>query len=80
MEDAGHHNAELTEHTARGFDLTGTLPESNVFNKKMRPAARSCEELTRVADLGRTGILCSVVSSGDLNFHEQLYAATLKET
>ena len=34
MDDAGHHDAELTEHMARGFDLTGMLPESNVSTEK----------------------------------------------
>ena len=63
----------------RGFDLTGMLPESKVFDEKVRPAVMSCEELRRVAELGRAGILQSVVSSGDLELDEQLHSATLRE-
>lgn len=77
--DAGHNDEELTEHIVRGFDLTGMLPESKVFDEKVRPAVMSCEELRRVAELGRAGILQSVVSSGDLELDEQLHSATLKE-
>ena len=46
---------------------------------KVRPAVISCDELRRVAELGRAGILRSLVSSGDTVLDEQLYSATLKE-
>ena len=37
----------------------------------------SCEELRKVSDLGRDGILDSVSSSGDPELDELLYAATM---
>ena len=77
--DAGHDDVDLPSHMVSGFDLTGMLPESKVFGRKVRPAVISCDELRRVAELGRAGILQSVVSPGDSALDEQLYSATLKE-
>ena len=57
LADAGHEDISFVDQLADGFDLTGMLPESNVFNRKLRPASMSCEELRRVSDLGREGIL-----------------------
>ena len=79
LAETGHEDAELVTQLGRGFDLTGMLPESNVFNRKVRPAVMSCGELRRAADLGRAGILQSVKSSGDPDLDKDLYAATLKE-
>ena len=62
-----------------GFDLTGMLPESNVFARRLRPAVMSCNELRKVADLSRDGMLEVTRSSGDWTLHEQLYAATTRE-
>ena len=44
------------EQLADGFDLTGSLPEPNVFSRKVRPATMSCDELRRIADLSREGM------------------------
>ena len=46
MEDAKHRDSDLVDQLASGFDLTGGLPESNVFARKMRPAAMSCVEIS----------------------------------
>ena len=78
-EDAKHEDTTLVEQLSSGFDLTGMLPESSVFNRKLRPATMSCEEFRKVSDLGRDGILQSVASSGDPELDELLYAATMKE-
>ena len=79
LRDSGHDDVDLTCNVIQGFDLTGMLPESRVFGRRVRPAAITCDELRRVADLGRSGILSSVSSSGDATSDEQLYSATLKE-
>jgi ribonuclease HI len=79
LQDAGHSETTLVDDLTRGFDLTGTLPESNSFAKKVRPATMSCEELRRVADMCRQGMLETTATSGDSTLDEQLYAATLKE-
>ena len=79
LAEAGHEDVDLVTQLARGFDLTGMLPESNVFNRKVRPAVISCGELRRAADLGRAGILQSVKSPGDPDLDRDLYSATLKE-
>ena len=50
--DAGHDDVDLVTHMTQGFDLTGMLPESRVFGRRVRPAAISCDELRRVAELG----------------------------
>ena len=79
MEDAKHRDSDLVDQLASGFDLTGGLPESNVFARKMRPAAMSCVELRRISELCRQSMLQTVVSSGDPELDSQLYAATMKE-
>lgn len=79
LEEAGHGDRDLVEHLAQGFDLTGSLPESQVFARKVRPAAISCNELRRIADLSREGMIQTVTSSGDPELDDQLFAATLKE-
>ena len=79
MEDAVHRDSDLVDQLASGFDLTGGLPESQVFARKMRPAAMSCVELRRISGLCRQNMLQTVVSSGDPELDSQLYAATMKE-
>ena len=79
LEDALHGDSDLVEQLAHGFDLTGGLPESRVFARKVRPAVISCNDLRRIADLSREGMIQTVKSSGDPELDEQLYSATLKE-
>ena len=78
--DAGHSDEDLPEHMVRGFDLTDMLPESKLFTKRIRPAVQSCEELRRVAELGRACISQSAVSSVDSELDEQLYSATFERS
>ena len=79
MEDAAHGDSDLVDQLVCGFDLTGSLPESQVFARKLRPATMSCVELRRISELCRHNMLQTVVSSGDPDLDGQLYAATLKE-
>ena len=79
LNDAGHGDIDLVNQLAEGFDLTGSLPESNVFSRKVRPATMSCGDLRRIADLSRESMLQMVKSSGDAELDSQLYAATMKE-
>ena len=74
-----HRDSELVDQLASGFDLTGSLPESQVFARRLRPAAMSCVELRRISELCRHNMLQTVVSSGDPDLDSQLYAATIKE-
>ena len=39
LDEAGREDAGLVEDIKRGFDLTGALPRSGVFNQKFRPAS-----------------------------------------
>ena len=79
LKDAGHGDVDLVNQLADGFDLTGSLPESNVFSRKVRPASMSCGDPRRIADLSRESMLQLVKSSGDAELDSQLYAATMKE-
>ncbi len=40
--EAGHEDLGLVDDIKKGFDLTGTLPRSGVFNQKFRPASMTC--------------------------------------
>ena len=79
MKDSGHPDVDLTRNLADGFDLTGALPEANIFKKKFRPAVISCPELRKMADIGRRALINSVSSSGDPELDRGLLDATMKE-
>ena len=79
LEEAGHEDIGLVEDIKRGFDLTGALPRSGVFNQKFRPASVTCEDLRKVSNLSREVLLESVQSSGDKETDSSLFATTLKE-
>ena len=51
LEEAGHEDTGLVEDIKRGFDLTGALPRSGVFNQKFRPASMTCVLLESVQSL-----------------------------
>ena len=77
--DAGHGDSNLVQDILNGFDLTGPLPEANVFKKKLRPATIHCSELRKVALTARKAMLRSVASSGDPELDAGLLEATQKE-
>ena len=79
LTEAGHEDTGLVEDITRGFDLTGALPRSGVFNQKFRPASMTCEDLRNVSNLSRSVLLESVQSSGDKEIDLSLFSATLKE-
>ena len=69
----------MVEDIKRGFELTGALPRSGVFNQKFRPASMTCEDLRKVSNLSREVLLESVQSSGDKEIDLSLFATILKE-
>ena len=79
LDEAGREDAGLVEDIKRGFDLTGALPRSGVFNQKFRPASMTCEDRRKVSNLSREVLLESVQSSGDKEIDLSLLATTLKE-
>ena len=78
LEEAGHEDISLVQDIKKGFDLTGALPRSGVFNQKFRPASMTCEDLRKVSNLSRDVLLESVQRSGDKEVDISLLAATLK--
>jgi len=79
LSDAGHSDLNLVDDLTTGFNLTGALPESHTFAKRVKPATLSREELRSVADLCRKSMLETTQSSGDTELDDQLYEATCKE-
>lgn len=77
--DSGHQDENLVMDLCNGFELTGELPRSGVFQNKLRPAKVSCENLRSLASLSRDAILKTVASSGDQDLDEGLWASTDKE-
>eukprot|EP00435_Cladocopium_sp_Y103_P025333 s1821_g6.t1 len=75
MEISDFGDKRLFEDVCSGFDLTGILPESNTFAKKMRPASLPTEAVRSVADKARQALLISMKGSLD----EGVYTATIKE-
>ena len=56
-----------------GFDLTGTLPESQTFSRRFRPAHLPTDVLRDVALKAREAFLSGVRSSGDGHLDEGVY-------
>ena len=79
LSDAGHSDLNLVDDLTTGFNLTGALPESHTFAKRVKPATLSREEPRSVADLCRKSMLETTQSSGDAELDDQLYEATCKE-
>ena len=79
LNEAVHEDIGLVDDIKRGFDLTGALPRSGVFNQKFRPASMTCEDLRKVSNLSRGVLLESVQSSGDRETDLSLFEATMKE-
>ena len=77
--DSGHQDTNLVDDITHGFDLTGPLPEANVFRKKFRPATIPCAELRKIAPSCRKALLSAVKSSGDPELDQGLMDATRKE-
>ena len=77
--ESGSTDSNLHEDMCTGFDLTGKLPLSNVFEPKFRPAAISTESLRSVADRARHSLINSIKSSGDSEIDRGVYDSTLKE-
>ena len=47
--DAGHGDSDLVDQLSSSFDLTGSLPESQVFSRKVRPASISCSPVLPIS-------------------------------
>ena len=76
---SGSTDLNLHEDMCTGFDLTGKLPLSNVFEPKFRPAAISTESLRSVADRARHALIDSIRRSGDAEIDIGVYDSTVKE-
>ena len=79
LEKSGSIDTELFSDLCSGFDLTGTLPESNTFAKRFRPAHLPADVLRGVAKTARTTLFSSVKGSGESLLDSGVYDATLKE-
>eukprot|EP00438_Fugacium_kawagutii_P017954 Skav227888 [mRNA] locus=scaffold3865:39733:41610:- [translate_table: standard] len=79
ISESNHQDVNLIEDLTRGFDLTGELPKSGVFDRHLRPAKVSCDNLRTYAKVSRDSVLKTVGSSGEDELGRGLWEATLKE-
>ncbi|CAE7763397.1 car [Symbiodinium sp. CCMP2592] len=77
--EVGHEDVDLVKDIARGFDLTGKLPRSNVFAKRFRPAEQSESQLRSSAKRLRDGLLATIKASEDPVIDQGVLKATMKE-
>ena len=75
----GHEDDELVADIARGFDLTGKLPRSNVFVRRFRPAEQTETQLRAGAKRLRDGLLATVKASDNPVIDAGVLKATQKE-
>ena len=78
LNEAGHEDIGLVDDIKKGFDLTGALLRSGVFNQKFRPASMTFESF-KPQSWRPLGPLESVQSSGDRETDLSLFAATMNE-
>eukprot|EP00438_Fugacium_kawagutii_P001376 Skav232168 [mRNA] locus=scaffold1040:629053:640165:- [translate_table: standard] len=79
ISESNHQDVNLIEDLTRGFDLTGELRKSGVFDGHLRPAKVSCDNLRTYAKVSRDSVLKTVGSSGEDELDRGLWEATLKE-
>lgn len=79
LEQSGSTDVDLFQDLCKGFDLTGSLPESNTFAKKFRPAQLPTDALRSIANTAREALLTSTKGSGDHDLDVGVYEATLAE-
>ena len=79
LEDSGFMDLNLFQDLCNGFDLTGTLPESQTFARRFKPAHLPTEVLRGAARKARDALLLGVRSSGDFQLDSGVYDATVKE-
>ena len=79
LQESGHGDKELPSEIARGFDLVGPIPNSDVYRKRKRFATMTRAQLRSVASKSRKATFHSTRSSGDEFLDLALYALTLDE-
>ena len=79
LEESGFTDVNLFQDLCKGFDLTGTLPDSQTFSKRFKPAHMLTAVLRDVARKAREALVLGVRSSGDPNLDAGVYDATVKE-
>ena len=79
LREVGHEDDELVADIARGFDLTGKLPRSNVFVRRFRPAEQTESQLRAGAKRLRDGLLATVKASDNPVVDAGVLKATQKE-
>ncbi|CAL1161582.1 unnamed protein product [Cladocopium goreaui] len=79
LEQSGSTDTRFVTDLCNGFDLTGTLPESNTFSKRFRPAQLPTDTLRGVAEKARMALLSNIRSSGDVGLDHGVYEATRSE-
>eukprot|EP00438_Fugacium_kawagutii_P021719 Skav221916 [mRNA] locus=scaffold3084:135765:137671:- [translate_table: standard] len=65
VSESNHLDKNRIEDFTSGFDLTGALPKSGIFNHYLRPAKVSCDNLRTCAAISRESVLQTVRSSGE---------------
>ncbi|CAE7385001.1 unnamed protein product, partial [Symbiodinium sp. KB8] len=79
LREVGHEDDELVADIAKGFDLTGKLPRSNVFVRRFRPAEQTESQLRAGAKRLRDGLLATMKASDNPVVDDGVLKATQKE-
>ena len=79
LEESGLTDVNLFHDLCNGFDLTGTLPESQTFSKRFKPAHLPTAGLRDVAGKAKQAVLLGVRSSSNPDLDAGVYEATVKE-
>jgi len=80
LEHINYPDQELINDLAKGTVITGRIAQSNIFMPRELPATTSSESLLLTSPSTRKSVIARIVSSGDKEIDDEVWAETIKET
>ena len=79
LQDVSYPDPEVADLLVTGAELCGWLPETDVFQKKLKVPTMSVPQLKSLASLNAAAVLIRATSSGDAELDQQVWLATQEE-
>ena len=80
LEHIKYPDQDLVNDLARGTVITGRIAQSNIFMPREFSATTSSESLLLTSPSTRKSVIARIVSSGDKEIDDEVWAETIKET
>jgi hypothetical protein len=79
LQDVSYPDPDVADLLIAGAELCGWLPETDVFQKKLKVPTMSVSQLKSLAGLNAAAVTIRTTSSGDADLDEQVWLATQEE-